>query len=294
MDKSKRNLAKVLGAAGGAAVAWKKPVVDAISLPAHAKSTDLEVPCADPGNCINCFNCPNGVMSFDWNQDDPDNVPPAYDSSNCTDSNNENITLVYAADLVEATQLCGELAACNAAATPASTNVQGPCGFFLCTECVCLVHGSQVLLPTGNSVAIETLEIGQLVASHPLVRHQENFALITGILKEHVRSNYFVLNGELRITNDHPVLTMQNGVSTWTRVEDLEIGNLIRSMDGVVELTSMERIHETVNTVYLKTSSGNFVAQAGGQNYVVRSDYLNSGVPGTERESQQAEVASGR
>ena len=39
MDKSRRNLAKVLGVAGAGAAAWHKPVVDSVSLPAHATTT---------------------------------------------------------------------------------------------------------------------------------------------------------------------------------------------------------------------------------------------------------------
>lgn len=41
MQKSKRNLAKLLGVAGTAAVVWKKPVVDGIVLPAHATLSAL-------------------------------------------------------------------------------------------------------------------------------------------------------------------------------------------------------------------------------------------------------------
>ena len=37
MDKSKRSLARMLGVAGGSALAWKKPVVDSLVLPVHAQ-----------------------------------------------------------------------------------------------------------------------------------------------------------------------------------------------------------------------------------------------------------------
>ena len=44
MDQSKRNLAKTLGVAGVGAALWKKPVVDSISLPAHATTSELTSP----------------------------------------------------------------------------------------------------------------------------------------------------------------------------------------------------------------------------------------------------------
>ena len=39
MDKSKRNLAKVLGVAGASAAVWKKPAVDTVILPTHATTS---------------------------------------------------------------------------------------------------------------------------------------------------------------------------------------------------------------------------------------------------------------
>ena len=39
MDKSKRNLAKLLGVTGVGASAWGKPVVESVTLPAHAQAT---------------------------------------------------------------------------------------------------------------------------------------------------------------------------------------------------------------------------------------------------------------
>ena len=58
MDKSKRNLAKILGATGISAVVWKKPVVNSVSLPSHAAATcssTAVIPgktstCSDPFN----------------------------------------------------------------------------------------------------------------------------------------------------------------------------------------------------------------------------------------------------
>ena len=39
MDKSKRNLAKVLGVVGAGSTVWKQPVVDSVVLPLHASTT---------------------------------------------------------------------------------------------------------------------------------------------------------------------------------------------------------------------------------------------------------------
>ena len=39
MDKTKRNLTKALGVAGASSVVWKKPVIDTVTLPAHAATS---------------------------------------------------------------------------------------------------------------------------------------------------------------------------------------------------------------------------------------------------------------
>lgn len=44
VEKSKRNLAKAAGIIGAGALVWKKPVVNAVTLPAHAEATDVVIP----------------------------------------------------------------------------------------------------------------------------------------------------------------------------------------------------------------------------------------------------------
>ena len=48
MDKSKRNLAKVLGIAGTTSAIWTKPAVDAVVLPTHAETSCEQ-------NCVSGF-----------------------------------------------------------------------------------------------------------------------------------------------------------------------------------------------------------------------------------------------
>lgn len=40
VDKTKRNLTKALGVAGASSVVWKKPVIDTVTLPAHAATSE--------------------------------------------------------------------------------------------------------------------------------------------------------------------------------------------------------------------------------------------------------------
>lgn len=63
MNKTKRNLAKALGVVGASATVWKKPVVDAVYLPAHAAtSCSVESGCygPSPGGTVYYFDWPGG------------------------------------------------------------------------------------------------------------------------------------------------------------------------------------------------------------------------------------------
>jgi hypothetical protein len=74
MDKSKRRIAKALGVTGAGAAVWKKPVVESVSLPAHASVSCACAPCvsfgADESIAASVFNA--------WH------VPVAYQSMSCT------------------------------------------------------------------------------------------------------------------------------------------------------------------------------------------------------------------
>ena len=57
MNKSKRNLVKTLGVASVGLASWKKPVVDSISLPAHAQTTGCTLPAG-------CYEIESDGFSF--------------------------------------------------------------------------------------------------------------------------------------------------------------------------------------------------------------------------------------
>ncbi len=64
------------------------------------------------------------------------------------------------------------------------------------------------------------------------------------VLHKHMRSGYYAINNELKISNDHPVLA--NG--TWTRPEDLVVGDNINGIP-VSSLEYVERMTPTVSIV---------------------------------------------
>ena len=70
-----------------------------------------------------------------------------------------------------------------------------------------------------------------------------------------------------------PVLVARNHSLVWCRVDDLVVGDRIRSLNSFIDIASLEYHDQPLETVYLETQTGNFVAMAGSDHYVVKSTY---------------------
>ena len=92
--------------------------------------------------------------------------------------------------------------------------------------------------------------------------------VVTEVLYKHMREGYYVVNGELKITNDHPVLA--NG--SWKRTEDLVLGDYINS----VEVTSLEYVEQITPTVYIGTADDRYDVYTEGEVYTVHGQYKNA------------------
>ena len=91
--------------------------------------------------------------------------------------------------------------------------------------------------------------------------------VVTEVLHKHMREGYYKVNGELKITNDHPVLA--NG--SWKRTEDLVLGDYINN----VEVTSLEYVEQVTPTVYIGTVDDRYNVYTEGEVYTVHGQYKN-------------------
>jgi len=85
------------------------------------------------------------------------------------------------------------------------------------------------------------------------------------VLHKHMRSGYYAINNELKISNDHPVLA--NG--TWTRPEDLVVGN---SINGI-PVTSLEYVERMTPTVSIVIDGESFDVHTENNIYTVHGRY---------------------
>jgi hypothetical protein len=97
----------------------------------------------------------------------------------------------------------------------------------------CLTEDMKVKL-NGVIDFVTNIKVGDII---------DNYT-VKEVLHKHMRSGYYAINNELKISNDHPVLA--NG--TWTRPEDLVVGDNINGIP-VLSLEYVERMTPTVSIV---------------------------------------------
>jgi len=85
------------------------------------------------------------------------------------------------------------------------------------------------------------------------------------VLHKHMRSGYYAINNELKISNDHPVLA--NG--TWTRPEDLVVGD---SINGI-SVSSLEYVEQLTPTVSIVIDGESFDVHTENNIYTVHGRY---------------------
>jgi hypothetical protein len=121
---------------------------------------------------------------------------------------------------------------------------------------ICLTEDMKVKL-NGVIDFVTNVKVGDIVDN----------TVVTEVLHKHMREGYYVVNGELKITNDHPVFA--NG--SWKRTEDLVLGDYINN----VEVTSLEYVEQVTPTVYIGTADDRYDVYTEGEVYTVHGQYKN-------------------
>ena len=122
---------------------------------------------------------------------------------------------------------------------------------------ICLTEDMKVKL-NGVVDFVTNVKVGDIVDS----------TVVTEVLHKHMREGYYKVNGELKITNDHPVLA--NG--SWKRTEDLVLGDYINN----VEVISLEYVEQVTPTVYIGTADDRYNVYTKGEVYTVHGQYKNA------------------
>ena len=128
----------------------------------------------------------------------------------------------------------------------------GDVGFGSGTDC--LTEKMKVKL-NGVIDFVTNIKVGDLIDG----------SVVKEVLHKHMRGGYFVINNELEITNDHPVLA--NG--KWTTPEELYIGDYIND----VKVESINYVDRLTPTVSIVIDGDSFDVYTEGNTYTVHGRY---------------------
>ena len=118
----------------------------------------------------------------------------------------------------------------------------------------CLTEDMKVSL-NGVIDFVTNIKVGDMIDNYK----------VKEVLHKHMRSGYYAINNELKISNDHPVLA--NG--TWTRPEDLVVGDNING----IPVTSLEYVERMTPTVSIVIDGESFDVHTENNIYTVHGRY---------------------
>lgn len=110
----------------------------------------------------------------------------------------------------------------------------------------CFLAGTQITMADGSTKAIENIRVADVILAYDQATGEMKPDKVVGVHDPVVEDHYLVVNGNLRVTPTHPVLS--NG--EFTLIGKLQPGDSMTSADGSkVVIDSIERVDEQV-TVY--------------------------------------------
>lgn len=118
----------------------------------------------------------------------------------------------------------------------------------------CLLEDMKVML-NGKLSYVTNVKVGDTVSN----------SVVSEVIQKHMRTSYYLINNELKITNDHPVLVNGN----WKNTEDVQLGDYINN----VKVVDIKFIEKTVPTVYIGIEDESYEVYCNNNIYTVHGNY---------------------
>ena len=134
----------------------------------------------------------------------------------------------------------------------------------------CLAYDTLVLMADNTLKRVIDLRAGEIVKGRDIKTGE----IVERKVSHKYRADedhYYLINGELKITKSHPLLT---GNGKWVMVADLKVGDSIASIDGLIKITSFEKVKYDHRVYFLGVEdTHNYFVSAYGKNlYTVHND----------------------
>lgn len=138
------------------------------------------------------------------------------------------------------------------------------------TRC-CLLPNSLIRVSSSEVKRIGDLAVGDTVLGVDRSSGRIIGTRVSFVLNNHMRDHHIVLNDELRLTDDHPLLDAGSG--RWLAAGRCIVGTRLRTTHGSVTVRSVARHEHVVETVYCETDCGTLLVAGAEGDYIVNSTY---------------------
>lgn len=132
----------------------------------------------------------------------------------------------------------------------------------------CFAEDTLVLMADNSLKRISEIQAGEMVKTYDT---ETGEILITDVVgtSSGEADYYYLINGDLKVTPPHPFFTAEG---QWVRIADLKVGDKIRSVQGLVEIASIERVNsgQRICNISVRDYHNFFVSANGKDFYLVR------------------------
>jgi intein/homing endonuclease len=119
------------------------------------------------------------------------------------------------------------------------------------------LRGTPITLADRTTKSVEAIQEGDLVLGFDEATHSMRPVKVVAIYPPLSADHYYVINGSIRLTGTHPVLSRDR----WFSASDLKIGDILINAHGLAApIFSIERVDEPVTTYNFQVKGGTYVA----------------------------------
>ena len=123
--------------------------------------------------------------------------------------------------------------------------------------CDCLLAGTPITLADGTTKPVEAIQVGDRVLGFDESTRSMKPAKVVAVHAPFETDHYFIINGKIRMTEAHPVLSR----GKWVLVGELKVGDALTDSKGHTQvILSMEEVDEIAPTYNFQVSGGTYVA----------------------------------
>ena len=136
-------------------------------------------------------------------------------------------------------------------------SIWAPCSCATSGGCDCLLAGTPITLADGTTKPVEAIQVGDRVLGFDESTKSMKPAKVVAVHAPFETDHYFIINGKIRMTEAHPVLSR----GRWVVVGELKVGDALTDSEGHTQaILSIEDVDEIAPTYNFQVSGGTYVA----------------------------------